>query len=97
MSVVRSHVSGVKCPFPVGREQFEKVTIWHLAYQIVQGTSLRWLNGFKEVFIAFKLVIFNSNTHTLPLGHLKVTMFVKNICILKACVKEGIRGGLRGP
>ena len=38
--------------------------------------------------MAFKLVIFNSNTHTLPLGHL---------CILKACVKEGIRGGLRGP
>ena len=61
----------------VSKKENKLVTIWHLAYQKVEGTSLRRLNGFKEVFLAFKLVIFNSNPHTLPLGHLKVTMFVK--------------------
>ena len=35
--------------------------------------------------MAFKLAIINSNTHTLPLGHLKVTVFVKHICIAPCC------------
>ena len=44
---------------------------------MIQGVSLRRLKGFKEVFMTFKLAIINSNTHTLPLGHLKVTLSVK--------------------
>ena len=66
--------------------------------EIIQGTCFSRLRGFKDVFIGFKLAIINTYTHTWPLGHLSVTISVKkNICIWKACAKEGIKGGLSGP
>ena len=48
-----------------GEERGRKfMGIWHLAYKIIQGTSLKELRGFKDVFIGFKFVIVNSYTHT---------------------------------
>ena len=55
----------------------KELKIYKVMQEIIQGTCLSRLRGFKDVFIGFKLAIINTYTHTWPLGHLSVTISVK--------------------